>query len=557
MAQIYLLAFVLALSSGLAIVTRRFNLPIVVSYIASGAILSLFGIVSPEKLGFLKFLPEIGLAFLLFLVGMEFDLKEFRSIGRNVIFASLGQVIISAVFLLFLVNKILVLSFPANLVLALALTFSSTILAVKILSGGGEITSLHGKMSVGILLLEDLLAIVLLMFLGSFNPAIILPKAVFLIWLALFSGRRLLPQVFRYTADNLELMFLTAIGWCLVFVSLAQFLGVSVGIGAFLAGISLAQSDYKLEIGGRIKPLRDFFIMIFFIDLGLVINVLAIRSFLFPALLFSLYALIIKPAIFFLLFVGNRFRAHTAFRTAVLLSSLSEFSLIVVYSAAQLGIIPDGLVSLVVLSTVFSFIFSSLLISHSAGLYKLLKNILKKLERQKTLNLDFMPKEETEFTGHAVLVGCHRSGQIVLKVLKKLFGENLLVADFNPEVIETLKNSFVTCLYGDVADPEILERLRLKEAKLVISTVRDLADNLVLLDALEKTQSKAVIIITASDTKEAASLYERGAHHVSLPLTLEGNSIGRLIYDYQDNLTSLTKERERKLGEIKRTVLSS
>ncbi|MBI4099549.1 NAD-binding protein, partial [Candidatus Microgenomates bacterium] len=131
-------------------------------------------------------------------------------------------------------------------------------------------------------------------------------------------------------------------------------------------------------------------------------------------------------------------------------------------------------------------------------------------------------------------------------------GDNLIVVDFNPEVIEKLRNEFVPCLYGDVADPEIAELLNLKQAALVVSTVRDLTDNLFLLDALEKSQSKATVIITASDSNEAITLYERGAHHVSLPLTLEGDSIGRLIKEHHESMGELVKMREKKLGDLKR-----
>ncbi len=545
MTEIYLLAAVLTLASGLAILMRKIRLPLIVSYLLAGMLLSAFGLVRPEQLQFLSFLPEMGLAFLLFLVGMELDLGEFRSLGKSVLLAALGQVAITAIFLYLLWG---------NPVLALALSFSSTILVVKLLLEGKELASLHGKFSVGILLVEDLLAVLLLMGLSGGAGSVwwVVLRGLFLIWAAIFLGKRLLPGLFRLTAENTELLFLTGIGWCLLFVSLSLFLGFSLGVGAFLAGVSLAQSVYRSQISGRIKPLRDFFIMIFFIDLGASLSLSALSGAWWSALGLAAYVVLVRPAVFFGILTVSKFRVHTAFQTGILLSSISEFALIILVVAGKMGQVPTEILSPVVFAAVLSFIFSSVMVTHKGVIYAALKGGLKRLERPGAISVGFFPGEKLDFSQHAVLVGCHRSGQLILPVLKKIYGNNLIVVDFNPEVIEQLKNSFVPCLYGDVSDPEIAEMLALKQADLVVSTVRDLTDNLALLDALEKSQSKATVVITASDTKEAITLYERGAHHVSLPLLLEGGSIGRLIADHQGKLGDLAKDREKKLGELKR-----
>lgn len=558
--EIYLLALALALACGLAFIMRRFRQPLIVSYLLAGAIISIFGLVRPQQWQNLSLLPEIGFAFLLFLVGMELDLGQLRSLGKNILFAALAQVAMGGVVLLWVLRSFGITT-GAVLIGALALTFSSTILIVKFLLEKGDLGSLHGKLAIGVTLTEDLVAVVLLMFLGFMNGQgsltlvsglLLLAKAAFLIWLALFSGKKVLPRVFRLAADNSELLFLTALGWCLIFVSVATLLGTSLGIGAFLAGISLAQSVYRVQISGKIKPLRDFFIMIFFINLGATLSLSAITAAPGLVLILVLYVIVVKPVIFLVTLSWLRFRSHTAFRTAVLMSSISEFSLVILFQAGQSGLFPTQFVSPVVLAAVVSFICSSLLIAHSHRIYTKIDWLLKKIERKETLNLDFIPEGRLEFKDHAILAGCHRSGMIILSRLRKLFGENVLVLDFNPEVVEQLRNDFVSCLFGDIADLEVQERLNLKEAKLVVSTVRDLEDNLAMLDALEKVQSKAVVIVTANSEAEAIVLYERGAHHVSLPLALEGASISRLISDYQDSLLELAKDRERKLGELRR-----
>jgi len=562
MQEIYLLALVISLASILSILFRKLDQPLIVSYLLTGAILSLFHIVRPEQLAFLRFLPDIGLAFLLFLVGMELDLREFKQLGKHVIWASVTQVFVSSVLLFFVLINF-GLQAPAALVTAISLSFSSTILVVKLLLEHKQLSSLHGKLSVGILLLEDLLAILLLMFLAivgegkQFNLLALLAviaKGAFLIWFSLFAGRKLLPALFKTTAENFELLVLTAIGWCLIFVSVSSLMGFSIGIGAFLAGISMAQSVYRGVISGKIKPLRDFFIMIFFIDLGIGLSFSQIKDFLPLSFFLLFYACVIKPVIFYFVFIWLRFRARTAFQSAIQLSSISEFALIILFLITKSGLINPNFASPLIFAAVFSFVFSSLLITYDRKIYHSFKPLLKKLERSKTFSIDFLPSPETQFSDHAVLVGVHHSGSIVLRSLQRFFENNLLAVDFNPDIISSLKDSGVSCVYGDIGDIDILDKLNLKEAKLVISTIRFLPDNLALLDSLEKIQSPAIVIVAAADSKDAVVLYERGAHHVSIPVNLEGTSISRLISDYHDNLRELRRDRERKLGELKRAL---
>jgi Trk K+ transport system NAD-binding subunit len=186
--------------------------------------------------------------------------------------------------------------------------------------------------------------------------------------------------------------------------------------------------------------------------------------------------------------------------------------------------------------------------THSRRLYQFLRRPLKKLERQVKVAETAQTKP---LENHAVLIGCHRAGGIILHGLKPIFGEDVVVLDFNPDVVEELNSKAINCVYGDAADLEVLESLNLIKADLVVSTVRDLKDNLAVLDYLEKIQSRAVIILTAEDLAQAAKLYERGAHYVSLPTDLEGASITRIIHEHAADRKWFLLEREKKLGEVK------
>ncbi len=551
MHEIYLLTLILTLAAALAIFTKRLGLPLLVSYIAVGAALSAFHIIKPEQLEFLAILPEIGLALLLFLVGMELDLSEFKAIGKKVVLVTLGQVLITSTIVYLGLTFFAGVSSVAAIILAVALSFSSTILVIKLLIEEKELTSLHGKLSVGILLVEDLIAVLLLMMMtvvfggqggfGSTELILVLVKGMLLIAFAIFAGKKLLPAIFKLTADSTELLFLAGISWCLIFVTIASLLNFSLAIGAFLAGVSLAQSVYRLQISGKIKPLRDFFIMIFFLDLGTGLSISGLGTYLFMGLAFLVYAVAIKPIVFYVLFTLCKFRLRPAFETGVYISSISEFSLIVLVSASKLGIIDKTYLSPLIFATVFSFIFSSLLVTHKKGLFAKLGGVLKKFERGAAENLE---GGTHELTDHAVLIGCHRSGEIILQKLQKIYDKNVLVLDFNPDVVQKLKSEGVAAVYGDASDLEILEGLRLGEAKVIVSTVRDFKDNLVLLDTILKEKSKATVIITAEDAKSALVLYEKGAHYVSLPMNLEGRHISQLIS------TDLKKEKAERLEEL-------
>ena len=562
MSEIYVLSLGIFLAALLAITVKRYKQPLIVSYILAGALLSALGVVNIKLFGAIRFLPDIGLAFLLFLVGMELDIKFFRTLGKNILVAAGSQIVIGAMVILVILQHF---SLPHFFWIAPALTFSSTILVVKLLLENQELSSLHGRLTVGILLLEDFAAMLILMFvsiLGQQNGFsilsvfLVLVKGGLLFWLSLFTGRKVLPRLTRFVAETGELLFLVAICWCLLFVSLANFLGFSLGIGAFLAGVSLAQSAYRVSISGKIKPLRDFFIMIFFIDLGT--NLSLSSAFTFPGLIISLlvYVLLIKPLIFFSIFIFFRFRGKTAFQTGIGLSSVSEFSLIIIFLLAKQGIIDQKTVSPILFTTVVSFIISSFFISHARFLYLRFHRLIKKAEREKVVSLDFLPTDKVTLSDHALLIGCRNSGEIILHYLRKVFGDNLLVVDYDPEIIERLKAQYIPCIYGDVEDPEIQDKLNFKQAKLVISTIENLGGNLALLDGLEKATSSATVIMTANDAKEAIQLYERGAHHVSLPLNLEGHNITRLVSDYKDSLHELSAMREKKLEELKRSSSS-
>lgn len=524
-------ALVLSLSCFLGYFVHKLKLPLIIAYLVCGVLLAVVGQFDPKSLGIFKVLPDLGIAFVLFLIGMELDLREIKSLGKPIIIVSLSQVIISTL-AGFALSGLFGFSQTSSLLMGLGLGFSSTIVVVQLLLEKRDLTSLYGKLSLGILLVEDLIAIVALMFIsigsagsdlhlaGLLPVGWLLVKAVFLFILTIVSSRYLLGKIFDSVASSVELLFLTAITWCFLFAALALFTGFSVVIGAFLAGVALATSPYHLQIQGKVKPLRDFFVAMFFIYLGSEVVLTDIYSVWHVIIIFTLFAIAFKPLVFLLVLGMFGFRKHTLFQTSLNLSQISEFSLIILLVGVEMGLVPRVTLSVMAPVTVISIIISAALISNSKKLYYFLSPVLPFFEHKTKIHY-MEAKMLNDLEDHVVVIGAHRMGGPVIEFLAK---QNipLVVMDFNPHIVEELKKKNFRVLYGDAGDVEMLENLKLKNAKLIISTTRDMYDNEILLDECRKKRVRAKIIARATDKTHARALKALGADFVILPEQVSG-----------------------------------
>ncbi len=525
------LAIVLSLSSILGFIVLKLKLPLVVAYLLSGVLLSFLSVFDLTHSLVLHVLPEIGIAFVLFLIGMELDLREIKSLGIPIIFSALGQIIIST-FVGFFIATSLGFENAESLFLGLGLAFSSTVVVIKMLLEKRDLASLYGKLSVGILLIEDLIAVVVLMMVSVGSSAFSLGlqqslplftlvlKAAGLFVLTFVLSKYVLEKVFDSVAKSVELLFFTAITWCFVFTSLAVVSGFSVVIGSFLAGVALATSPYHLQIQGKIKPLRDFFLTLFFVYLGTQVNVNDLLT-AWPAIIvFTLFALVAKPLIYLFILSVFGFRKHTLFQTSLNLSQISEFSLILLLVGVQYRLASPLALSLMAAVAVLSIILSSIFISISKRIYKFFTPTLGLFERKKTIHL-LESKIENGFQEHIIIIGAHRVGGPVVNYLKKT-SIPFIVMDFNPAVVKKLRDKGVNVLYGDIGDPEILDNLQIEKAKLIISTASDLQDNELLLEECARRKTKAVIAVRAEDAAHGKALRALGADYVLMPEKVSG-----------------------------------
>ncbi len=525
-------AVVLSLASLFGYLVLRLKLPLVVAYLLAGVSLSVVSIFDIHQVGIFSFLPEIGIAFVLFLIGMELDLREIKALGKPIILASLGQIVLSAL-AGFAIAGFLGFTASESLFLGLGLSFSSTVVVIKLLLEKRDLASLYGKLAIGILLLEDLVAILVLMGISvgssmfhtglqsSMPFVMFVLKAAGLFFLTFLLSKFVLEKVFDAVAKSVELLFLTALTWCFIFTSLAVISGFSVVIGAFLAGVALASSPYHLQIQGKVKPLRDFFVTLFFVYLGTEAKVGDLIAHPVAIIAFTLYALTIKPIIYLALLGMFGFRKHTMFQTALNLSQISEFSLVMLLVGFQAGLVSQSTLSVMAAVGVLSIVCSSILISQGKRLYTVLSPIVKFFERSGEAHT-LEQRVEEDLDEHIVVIGAHRVGEPVIKFLQKQ-RIPFIVVDFNPHTVETLRDQDIHVVFGDISDPEIVDSLKLEKAKLIISTIITMPDNEMLLEECHRRKIRAKIVVRATDAAHAKALKDLGADYVILPETVSSH----------------------------------
>ncbi|MGB9609019.1 MAG: cation:proton antiporter, partial [Minisyncoccia bacterium] len=418
----------------------------------------------------------------------------------------------------------------------IALTFSSTIIIVKLLSEKRDISSFYGKLSVGFLLVQDLVAILILIFLTGLSSGasgnILVGKTILMIFqgLLIFGGilylsRKILPKIFDKIGSSQELLFLTSLAWLFLLVFLVNKLGFSIEIAGFLAGLGLANSSENFQIASRLKPLRDFFIMIFFVMLGSSFafafsNISALGL---EILIFSLFVLIGNPLIVLILMGIMGYKKRTGFMTGVTVAQISEFSLILVLMGLKLGHLSKEVVGLVTAVGIITITLSTYLILNSDLIFRRISKYLSIFERKRLLeNENF----NLEIKKPIVLIGCHRTGQ---SIIENINPKNLLVIDFDPDIVNYLRKKGIDYIFGDIADPDIFEKANISEAKLVISTSPNFNDNMTLLEEIKKLEPKPKIIVRAETEKDALILYQKGADYVILPNFTAGQYLGKTI----------------------------
>jgi len=553
-------AVILIFAGAVSFLVSLLKQPSIIAYIITGLLVGPFGYYQLHQSDVFQALAEIGITLLLFMVGMQLDISQLKKIGRTALLVGIGQIFFTTLIGYFILRLLGFAELP-SLYIAPALTFSSTIIVVKLLGEKKDLQSLYGKLVVGIFLTQDLVAILILIGLSSLSHGsgsiysglplwqsltMALVRALILILGVWWASVKLLPKIVRVIGHNEELMLVFSLAWALglaTFVSL-PLVGFSLEIGGFLAGLALARSGVHYEIGGKVKPIRDFFIMIFFIVLGsgLVLN--NIGSLTAPAIVLSLFVLIGNPLIVMVLLGLSGYKPRTGFLTGVTVAQVSEFSLILVASGLSLGHLTQADVSLMTLVAMITIALSSYMIMYAAKLYDYLKIFLQIFDFRKGVAEKHM--ETVVLKNHIVLVGAHRLGHHLVDSLIKQ-KTPFVIVDFNPEIAEIYADKCLSVICGDITDEFVQEQVNLPFAKMVISTVPDFNDNLNLLHIIDKNAAhhhkKPKLIFIAQDEAETKMLYEAGVDYVISPHFMGGLHLAKILGGHDANF-GLKKLRE-------------
>jgi Kef-type K+ transport system membrane component KefB/Trk K+ transport system NAD-binding subunit len=517
----YEIAAILGMATLLGVFGQKLRQPLIIMFLATGILVgpSCFDLIQGREQ--IELLANIGIAILLFIVGLKLDLTLIRTTGPVALATGLGQIIFTSI-IGFLIALALDMNVISAAYVAVALTFSSTIIIVKLLSDKKEIDSLHGQIAVGFLIVQDIAAILALVGLRVFGSQvagaetgqgsametalIIAGKGVgFLAGIGLLM-RFVLPKVLRRLAHSQELLTLFAIAWAVLLGALGEYLGFSKEVGAFLAGISLASTAYRDSIGARLVTLRDFLLLFFFIDLGARLDWSTVGSQIVPAIILSVFVLIGNPIIVLIIMGIMGYRRRTGFLAGLTVAQISEFSLIVAALGLTLGhISPEtmGLVTLVGVATIFA---STYMILYSAPLYRLLSRPLMIFERKIPFRETAADSLRDLETVDVILMGLGNYGSGLAEYLLRR-GGNIVGVDFDPGVLDKWHARGLSVLYGDMADPEMHEQLPLSKTKWVVSCVRSKELNLALVEHLRERGYEGNVALTAAN-KEEADLFE-------------------------------------------------
>lgn len=537
----------------LALITHKLKQPLIPAYIITGLLVGpLYGLITNREL--IRNMSEIGIAFLLFIVGLEIDFKKLKDVA---LVSGLGGAIRSlSMFTIGFIAALLMGFITKEAVyIGIIIAFSSTMVVVKLISDKRELETLHGRIIVGILLLEDILAILVLSVITSLNGNSFLSvflsliKGIVLLLVVMGLTKFVFSPLFRISAKSQELLLLSSISVCFLLSIVAYSLSLSISIGAFLAGLSLANLPYNLAIIGKVRSLRDFFSIIFFVSLGMELLTEHLKEIIAPLIVLLMLTIFIKPFITMFICSFFGYKRRISFITSISLSQISEFSLIIVSQGLILGQISKNIFTLTVLVTIITMATTSYFTQFDNSIYLKLKRLLKPFDifAEGQQKLEYLP-EKRKF--EVIMLGHNRIGYSISRTIIKL-RKKLLVVDYNPEIIKILIKKKIPCLYGDASDLEVLERLPFKEAEMIISTIPSSRVNKLIIEKVKEANKKAIIYVTTSEVEKALKLYDAGADYVILPHFLGGEHVSLLVEQFSDNIDKIIKNKIEHIKELK------
>ncbi len=525
-------ALIILTAVALGYLFRLSGQPTIVAYIFTGIVLGpvFLDVITEGQL--VELMAELGLGFLLFLLGLKLRIDDIREILRPVINIAVWQTVLQTA-LAFAVAYALGFDLLQTTIIALATVFGATPIIVKVLADKDELTSLPGKIDVGVLILQDIYLVVLLAVLSaeSFDdPSTIAVNigTIFLLMAGIgafsyLAARYFLPQLFRAVAGDREAFFIVGIAWAFLFIHGSMELNLSIEVGAFLAGLSLAQVQYTSELTERIRPLTDLFMVVFFSSIGLRISADDLFAFWQEAMIASAALMVGNFLIMFFLIDYENFTPETSFLGSLNMVQVSEFSLVVGALAVSQGFIGEPILGYLSLMAIVTMGLSTYLIKYNHQLYDLTESVWARFESD-----DKQDVELKTYADHAVVIGVDDVTEPTLSVLHEKLGD-VVIVDRNPSISDRFADTPYDVIYGDFKHGELRKEAGIGRAAVVMSSsVQPEINEL----AIRESSEGAIVIAEADSVEQALDLYDEGAHYVTLPTVLAGLKIRTYLTQY-------------------------
>lgn len=550
---------VLALTTAISFLMKFLKQPLIVGYILAGILAGPYGLNVLQAKETLELFSKFGVTILLFIIGIHLSPKVIKELGKTSFLVGVGQVIITSI-VGFIISIMLGLDKIAALYVSIALTLSSTIIILKLISDKGDTHKLYSKLTISLLIIQDLVATFVLLLITSFSNTkevlanesffITILKTIAIIIIFAVVIRFILPGLMQFASKSQDLLFLFSLTWGLCISYISTLFGLSIEVGALVAGVAISSSEFAEEISSKLQPLRDFFIVLFFIFLGSnMILDFAVQDIL-PILVLSLFVLIGNPVILILIMNLLGYHKKTSYMAGVAIAQISEFSLILATLGMQLGHLNQKTATLITFVGLITISGSSYLIMYSENIYPYIKSFLEFLELRK--NNKRIAEKKTKYD--VFLFGFNRSGNDLLSTFKDM-SYRTAVIDFDPDTKDRLPDNFKHYFYGDASDIEFLQKLNFVNAQLVVSTLPTNEDNILLIKQAKFANSKIVILVYAHTKKDALEYYENGADYVILPHHIGVKHTSMLIKKIGISTNSFKRRKALHLKELGLSLL--
>lgn len=563
----------------LGFLAKKTKQPTIVAYILTGIIVGPIGyalltigygytslvppidsaLVAEDQL--IEVISELGLGFLLFLLGIELSFDKVKEIMQPVGFIAVGQALLQGVAST-LVALLLGFDLFTSFMIALATTFGATPIIVKVLGDKDELNELYGRVDVGILIFQDLYLIIALAILTvgtlanigeiAFNIGRVFLMIALIGAAAYLTSRHLLPRILRSGASNGKVLLTLGIGWAFLFIFASESLNVSVEIGAFLAGLALAQSPFSTELKERMNPITNFFIVVFFASIGLQMELSQLLVYWKEAVIASLLLLGINFCIVFGLYLSQNFDVETSFLGTISMLQVSEFSLVLGALAVSQGFIDESILGFLSLMAIITMPLSTYYVLYNREIYERLAPYLQRFEPDNPIDAG-----EAGYRDHAVVVGYDETTKELIPELQKTY-KDVVIVEKDPEKVDELrgkgynfKNTDITheFVYGDLTHDEIRKESGLKRSSLLICMSPEFNLNKMILEEFE-----GLTILKAKNFSEALELYNLGADYVVLKEYLAAEKLSEYLKLYLEDRELFIEEVEAERKSIEERV---